>query len=114
MRFSFNNTSIVYSTIMWLYILFSYGGSYYVAPEVLDKKFGKECDVWSIGVIMYVLLCGQPPFRGSNDDAILSAVKSNKLEFPSPSWDNVSGMYIYYVYMVYIVCKYGMYIVSGI
>ena len=49
----------------------AYGTCYYIAPEVLDQKYDNRCDLWSCGVILFVLVCGRAPFDGANEKEIL-------------------------------------------
>jgi calcium-dependent protein kinase len=51
-----------------------YGTAYYIAPEVIKKEYTEKCDEWSVGVIMYILLYGKPPFDGKEDEEILDNV----------------------------------------
>ena len=62
------------------------GTPYYMSPEVLDKNYNYLCDEWSVGVILYVLLCGYPPFNGENDKAILNSIREKKLIFINEDW----------------------------
>jgi calcium-dependent protein kinase len=52
-----------------------YGTAYYIAPEVLTGDYNEQCDMWSIGVILYVMLSGMPPFNGRTDKEIMAKVK---------------------------------------
>ncbi|XP_039299072.1 calcium/calmodulin-dependent protein kinase type 1 isoform X5 [Nilaparvata lugens] len=63
----------------------------YVAPEVLAQKpYGKAVDVWSIGVISYILLCGYPPFYDENDANLFAQILKGEFDFDSPYWDDIS------------------------
>ncbi|XP_072026782.1 LOW QUALITY PROTEIN: calcium/calmodulin-dependent protein kinase type 1-like [Amphiura filiformis] len=63
----------------------------YVAPEVLAQKpYGKAIDVWSIGVISYILLCGYPPFYDECDANLFGQIMKGEYEFDSPYWDEIS------------------------
>lgn len=67
-----------------------FGTPYYIAPEVLKKKYNEKCDIWSTGVILYILLCGYPPFNGQNDKQIIENVLRGKFTLEEPEWDEIS------------------------
>ncbi|QDZ25223.1 calcium-dependent protein kinase [Chloropicon primus] len=54
------------------------GSAYYIAPEVLQRGYGPPCDIWSIGVIMYIVLCGRPPFFGRTESAVFNNIMKAK------------------------------------
>ncbi|KQJ93073.1 calcium-dependent protein kinase 4 isoform X2 [Brachypodium distachyon] len=66
------------------------GSAYYVAPEVLKRRSGPESDVWSIGVITYILLCGRRPFWDKTEDGIFKEVLRNKPDFRKRPWPSIS------------------------
>ena len=67
------------------------GSSYYIAPEVLKKHYDEKCDIWSCGVIMYILLSGRPPFGGDNDKEIMDKVALGKYDLSTSPFDKLSN-----------------------
>ena len=69
----------------------SYGTLGYASPEVLLKKpHGKETDCWALGVIAYLLLCGQQPFYSINDKEVIRQTIHEEPDFSSEAWANIS------------------------
>ena len=66
------------------------GSSIYMAPEVLRANYNESCDLWSIGVILYILLIGKPPFNGKNENEISLAVKKGKYDILSAQYESLS------------------------
>lgn len=72
-------------------LMTSCGSPGYVAPEVLTcESYDKSVDLWSVGVIIYILLCGYPPFYADNAPALFKMIMDVKYDFDDPSWDEVS------------------------
>lgn len=66
------------------------GTIYYVAPEVLFGNYDEKCDVWSCGVIMYILLSGRTPFESNNEAELVKKIKVGNFYFPAKEWSGVS------------------------
>ena len=58
---------------------------------MLKGSYDEKCDVWSAGVILYIILCGYPPFYGETNKEILEQVKKGKLDFTGPEWKDKSA-----------------------
>eukprot|EP00579_Thalassiosira_antarctica_P016349 CAMPEP_0201946586 /NCGR_PEP_ID=MMETSP0903-20130614/54496_1 /ASSEMBLY_ACC=CAM_ASM_000552 /TAXON_ID=420261 /ORGANISM="Thalassiosira antarctica, Strain CCMP982" /LENGTH=390 /DNA_ID=CAMNT_0048489689 /DNA_START=295 /DNA_END=1462 /DNA_ORIENTATION=- len=67
------------------------GTLYYMSPGVLQGKYDRSCDLWSIGIVSYILLCGYPPFNGSSDYEIHDAIRRGHLVFEEDVWGNLSN-----------------------
>ena len=66
------------------------GISYYIAPEVLKESYDEKCDIWSCGVIMFILLCGYPPFNGNTNDGIYNNIRNNQPYFHGEDWKDMT------------------------
>ncbi|KAL8140165.1 hypothetical protein V2J09_006186 [Rumex salicifolius] len=66
------------------------GSAYYIAPEVLKRKYGPEVDIWSVGVMLYILLCGVPPFWAETEHGIFNAILQAQLDFTTDPWPSIS------------------------
>lgn len=68
------------------------GSPYYIAPEILRREYDNKCDIWSCGVIMYLLLCGSPPFKGNSTRDILINILRGEYSMEGEDWEEISPL----------------------
>jgi len=68
------------------------GTPYYIAPEVLKGSYTTQCDNWSMGVVLFIMLSGKPPFGGKSNKEIIDNVLRGTYSFSNPCWDNISDL----------------------
>ena len=73
------------------------GTIYYIAPEVFKNKYNEKADIWSCGIILYIMLCGHPPFMGNKEEIIKNKILNGKLTFPEKEFKNISNDVIMYI-----------------
>ena len=66
------------------------GTAYYIAPEVLKGDYNLKCDVWSMGVVLFIMMCGRPPFKGKTNPDIISSVLKGEYSLDYPSFEKAS------------------------
>ena len=66
------------------------GTPYYVAPEVLEGNYDKSCDLWSLGVLTFMLLSGEPPFTGRSVRQVFRKITTCDYQYDLPVWDSIS------------------------
>ena len=62
----------------------------YIAPEVIDGEYNEKCDIWSLGVLMYIILCGNPPFNGNSRKEVMLKIKKGQFSFSTKIWTMIS------------------------
>ena len=67
------------------------GSCYYIAPEVIKKNYNEKCDLWSAGVILYILISGQPPFSGNTDEDTFEKILNSPLQFRDKVFNSTSS-----------------------
>ena len=66
------------------------GTLYYISPEIIKGNYDEKCDIWACGVILYILLCGYPPFSGNTDKEVYNLITQVKYDFDKEKWKNIS------------------------
>ena len=62
----------------------------YIAPDIFKKRYNEKCDMWSCGVILYIMLSGYPPFDGKNNIEIFNKIQKIQFDYSKTIWNGVS------------------------
>ena len=63
-----------------------------MAPEVVQRSYGLQADIWSLGVVLYILLCGRPPFWAPTTEGVYESIKAGRVRFHFAPWPTVSAV----------------------
>ena len=63
---------------------------FYVSPDVILGNYSEKCDIWSVGVILYVMLKGNPPYQGKNEKELLQKIVNEEISFNEYYWNDIS------------------------
>lgn len=67
------------------------GSPYYIAPEVLTGEYNEKCDIWSCGVLLYVMLIGNTPFDADTRNELLFKIVNQEIDYSDENWENISS-----------------------
>ena len=73
------------------------GTPYYMSRGIIRGKYDRSCDIWAVGVVAYIVLCGYPPFNGANDREVHKSTLGGNVEFDKKVWENLSGASVDFV-----------------
>lgn len=76
------------------------GTPFYMSPAVVRGEYDRSCDIWSVGIVAYILLTGYPPFNGHNDVEIHESVRLGQVIFDDVIWGNLSGESMDFMHMM--------------
>ena len=66
------------------------GTCFYMSPEVIKGNYNEKCDIWSLGVLLFIMLSGRLPFNGDNDNQIMNKILTGKFEYKWEGWKSIS------------------------